>query len=413
VKDIIRILKNSFYLFLREAFNKITFILLIIFIGRYLGSRSLGNFSFVLYFCQLAFLVCDLGLSKLLVREIARNKDLVNKYIANFSIVRAVTGAVILSVIYIAANAIGLGKLGEVKYILLLSASSFFIMAITDVFVSSFRAYEKMNYELIANVPKNLIFLLFSIWAILKNGGLGVIFYAFLLSNLTALIVSYFIYNAKISRLHAVFDFGFCRTAVKRAMPFWLAILFVTIYFRIDSLMLFFMKDTAAVGLYNAAYVAIDGYLVAAGVITTALFPFFSRIHEESKDYLKLAYRNSFIAVVFLFLPVTVLVSVFAGPIIETLYGAKFTSSIPVLRILAWAGFFVAMGNLNAHLAYAINRQNIVVLTAFLGVIVNVALNLILIPPLSFLGAGIATVITEGFLFAFLFIFVYFKFYRQ
>ena len=413
MKDIKRILTNSLYLFLREVFNKLTFVLLIIFIGRYLGSKNLGSFSFVIYFCQLAFLASDLGLSTLLIREIARNKNLANKYVTNFCVIRIAVGAVILLVIYMIANTIGSSKIGEVKYILLLSASSFFIMAITDVFISAFRAYEKMNYELIANVPKNLVFLSLSVWAILGNKGLGTIFSAFLLSNVIALIASYFIYNTKIGRLHAVFDFEFCKTAVKSAVPFWLAIFFVTIYFRIDSLMLFFMKDAAAVGFYNAAYVAIDGYLVISGIIVISLFPFFSRTYESSRDYLKLAYRNSLAAIFFLFLSISILISIFAGPIMRILYGTRFDSSIPVLQILAWAGFFIAMGNLNGHLAYAINRQNVVVLTAFLGVILNIILNLILIPPLSFLGASIATIITEAFLFAFLFLFVYFRFYRK
>ena len=410
--EVLRVFKNIIYLLIREVINKISIVVLMVLIGRYLGSQGLGDFSFSIFFCQLAFLISDLGLSTLLIRDVAKDKRLTNRYVENLSFVRFMLGLAISIVIYMLAVFTEIGSKGDVRYILILCSMSFFAMAVTDIFTSAFRAHERMNYELAVNIPKNIIFLLFGILAVLKTGGLESIFFIFLISNLIALVLAYVVYKLKMPRTPGTFDFAFCKSAVRQAMPFFLAMLFVTLYFRIDSIMLFFMRSSEDVGLYNASYVAIDGYLMASGVVVTAIFPFFSRIYEKSIESLQKAYVKSLKVVFFVFFPVTILIFSFAKPIISVVYGAEFMPSVPVMQILIWAAMFVAIGNLNGHLAYSINRQNIVVLTAFSGVIINVILNLLLIPPFGFLGASVATGITEFCIFLTLFLYINFNFYH-
>jgi len=410
--EVLRVLKNIIYLLMREVVSKLSVVILMILIGRYLGSQGLGDFSFSIFFCQLAFLISDLGLSTLLVRDVAKDRRLTGKYVENLSFVRFILGMAISIAIYMLAVFAGIGSSGGVRYILILCSMSFFAMTVTDIFTSAFRAHERMNYELVVNIPKNIIFLLFGVLAVLKIGDLESIFFIFLISNLVALVLAYVIYKLRIPKAPGQFDFSFCKSAIRQAMPFFLAILCVTIYFRIDSVMLFFMRSSKEVGFYNASYIAIDGYLMASGVVGAALFPFFSRVYERSAESLQKAYAKSLKAVFFIFFPVTVLIFSFANPIMSAVYGAEFMPSASAMQILIWAAMLVAMGNLNCHLAYSINRQNVVLLTAFLGVIINVVLNLLLIPSFGFLGASVATVITEFSLFMILFLYINLSFYH-
>ena len=104
--------------------------------------------------------------------------------------------------------------------------------------------------------------------------------------------------------------------------------------------------------------------------------------------------------------PMAVGVTLFADNIIKLIYGNEFLPSIFALQILAWAVFFSYMSYTPMYSLYSINKQDAYTKIVFCCMVLNVILNLILIPMFSFIGASVVTVITEFFAFILLFIFV-------
>jgi O-antigen/teichoic acid export membrane protein len=94
-------------------------------------------------------------------------------------------------------------------------------------------------------------------------------------------------------------------------------------------------------------------------------------------------------------LPIAVGITFIADRVILLIYEPEFASSAVVLQILVWAVLLGSINYLLLDLLVAINRQVSNIWTMGIGAVVNVILNLILIPIVGFTGAAIATVVTN------------------
>jgi len=92
-------------------------------------------------------------------------------------------------------------------------------------------------------------------------------------------------------------------------------------------------------------------------------------------------------------IPVTLL----AGPIVELLYGSAYAKAGSMLALLVWAGLFTNLGIARSSFLTAMNWTKIHFVTVFLGCLINVALNYILIPRYSGMGAVIASCVAYWF----------------
>jgi O-antigen/teichoic acid export membrane protein len=126
----------------------------------------------------------------------------------------------------------------------------------------------------------------------------------------------------------------------------------------------------------------------------TALFPLMSRLYISSEESLKVAYEKSFKYLVLLGLPVSVGGMVLANRIIPFLFGGEFGNSTIALQILIWDCLLLCMYRPMLYVLGSINRQGSMALIGGIGALVNVGLNLLLIPRWSYIGAGITTLAT-------------------
>jgi O-antigen/teichoic acid export membrane protein len=97
---------------------------------------------------------------------------------------------------------------------------------------------------------------------------------------------------------------------------------------------------------------------------------------------------------VILIIPIAVGTTLLAEPIISFFYKDQFLPSISALQILVWSEVFVFIGVVNNHILIASNKQKIDFIFTSNSAVINVLLNLLLIPKYSFVGAAVATVIS-------------------
>jgi len=186
----------------------------------------------------------------------------------------------------------------------------------------------------------------------------------------------------------------------KAAIPMGLAGIFVTIYYRIDTVMLSAMKGDAVVGWYNAAYNLIFGLMFIQGSFNTAIFPVLSRLSSNSMNSLRMVYQRSFKYLFCMGLPIAVGATILAERIILPIYGREYINAAGSLQILIWAIAFIFVNGLLGNMLIATNQQKLLAYIVGGGAGLNIVLNTLLIPALSYKGAAIATVASE--LFAFL-----------
>jgi O-antigen/teichoic acid export membrane protein len=169
------------------------------------------------------------------------------------------------------------------------------------------------------------------------------------------------------------------------------------IYFRIDVLMVSVIQGTGAVGFYSVAYSLAEASLVVPSMFIASLFPILSRLYQASKKSFRDTCAVSMRYLLYLALPMAFFVTLWAKPIVPFLYGASFGPSVLALQILIWAAAIMYVKIVSGNALVAANLQRVYMGLIFSMIVINVTLNLLLIPTYGYVGASFATVVTEAF----------------
>jgi O-antigen/teichoic acid export membrane protein len=129
-----------------------------------------------------------------------------------------------------------------------------------------------------------------------------------------------------------------------------------------------------------------------------ALFPLMSYYYLSSKSSLRITFEKSFKYLFILGLPISVGITLLADNFIILFYGQQFSNSVIVLQILAWDVLLIFLCKCSSFLFVSTEKQNQMALIIGFVALINIVLNLFLIPIYSYVGAAIATIAAESFL---------------
>jgi O-antigen/teichoic acid export membrane protein len=167
-------------------------------------------------------------------------------------------------------------------------------------------------------------------------------------------------------------------------------------YGRIDQILVYELApDSAVVGVYAAMYKILDnaGFVPMAVMVT--LFPIMAGLFPADPPRLRRMMQVAIDYLSFVALGGLALTIAAAEPIIELLYGSEFTSGSTVLTILIAAFFPICIGNVAGNMVVAMDLQRRYIWLAALGLVLNVALNVVLIPAYGIEAAAWVTLATE------------------
>ena len=398
MNNVRRIAKNALALTIADIVSKLLSFLLIIYIARYLGDVGFGKYSFAFAFSNFFLIFVDIGLNYLFVRDVARDKTKAQKYLGNVLIIKTILAILVLMVMVLVVNLIQYPP--DTSRAVYIVSFSLIIGSISSSIHSIFNAYEKMEYPAIISTVEKIIFVGTAVPILIFGYGLIPLLLMYMFASIANLFISGFIVCKKFTAPKFDIDYILWKYLIKTALPFLLTFVFASIYFYIDTIMLSFMKGDAVVGWYNAAYNLLSALIPILALLMNTMFPVFSRLFQSSANDLNMAFSTS-VRYLFIFtLPIVVGTTLISENIIYFLYGEVFVESILTLQILIWALLFISISIVLYTLLNSTNRQMLVTKATAFGALINVSLNLLLIPKMSLIGAAIATLITEAFLFA-------------
>ena len=405
-----RIAKNTGVLFVSKIATTILGFFYIMYTARYLGVEGFGVLSFALAFTGIFVVFTDLGLSILTVRDVSRDKSLASKYLGNIVVMKIIFAAITFVLIASTINLLSYPEqtIKVVNFITL----SIIISAFSETFYSIFRAYEKMEYQSYGQILNSILMLAGILFAI--NKGFNVIGLAsiYFLVSIIIFVYSYLFCTWKFVKPVYTIDLNFWKSKIKDALPFSLTVIIAGLFFRIDITMLSAMKGDEVAGLYNAACTIILIIVSIADVFIFAVFPVASKYFVSSKDSLIFVLEKSSKYLFIIGLPMALGAILLADKIILLIYGSEFAEAALVIRVL---GLYVPLRFISHSTGWmlaSINREPLRTLSAGITIGINIILNIILIPKLGIIGAGIATVISQTILFTLYFYFVARFFHR-
>jgi len=388
-----RIAKNTVNIIISSVVCLFLSFLFMAAFARYLGVSTYGLFSFAASFVSLFGIFFDLGLNSLLIREVARYKEKISFYFGNTFVIEIIASIVVIILIYCSAYL--LGYHGETLPIILLSAIILALETFAWLIFSLFNAYERREYEALVTTLGKFIYIILGFIGIFLQLPLFEIMILFIFSSGIKFILGYFTLVVKVYKPKIIIDMSAWLPMIKLGLPFALVGLFPTIFFGIDMTMLSLLKGNEAVAYYSVAYRFLSLFIIIPSALTFSLWPLFSRLFIQSKDSLVKVYSKTTQYLMILAVPITVGMFFISDIAITTIFGNEYANSIIALQILVWIIFFLFLTYINGIILGAIDRPILNDISLLICIFVNILLDLFLISYFSYIGAGIAAIVTQ------------------
>lgn len=367
---------------------------------RILGPVGEGSYAFLIAVYGFFEVVVRFGLGTLLTRDVAQNKEDAGRYLANVLGLRVLLWLVSLPVLLLVAVLYAAsGNLSPAEaQALALFALALFFASVADSFSSVFMAYEKMEYP--AGISTAIATAKVALGALVLlppfNAGFVGLAAVSLVMNIAQSIWLWIVLRRQIPFQLEGIDRALQKAMLIASYPLMLNHLLASIFWRIDLWLLKPLAGTAAVGIYSAGVKYLDGFNVIPSYFTLAIFPLMSRYAKDSHESLVRAYQLAIRLLVMVALPVAILVTLLATPLIRILGGAAFLpDSAIALTLLIWS---IPVGFVNSVTQYAlisVGQQRFLTRAFVIGVTFNIVANLYMIPRFGFAGAAVVTILSE------------------
>jgi len=405
-----KIAKNSIYLFGADVINKISLLLIAIFIARFLGDAEFGRYSFAIAFSFFFFILGNFGLNNLIIRDVSKKRDEVKKYVDNVLSLRLIFSVISFFLLIIIINLMNYPS--SVKLIVYLFGLYSILDTVSEMFKAVFYAFEEIKYIAITRIINKSLILIFSLLALFFGYGLLYVAYIFVISILIDILLSFLIVQKKFTKVSFGRDTAFWKFLLRKAWPFLLLNFFTIIYFKIDIVMLSKISGDSVVGWYNAAYQLIEGIMMIPIIFMSVVFPVMSRLSAQSKESLIISCQKSLKYLIIIALPIAVGTFLLSGRFIYWFYGPEFVNAGSSLNIIVLSIIFIFAVRPLSYSLIVIEKQRLNLFFVIIASIINIILNLILIPKYAGNGAAISTLICEIILFALIYCF-FIKYFRK
>jgi O-antigen/teichoic acid export membrane protein len=363
--------------------------------ARYLGTEGYGVLSFALALGGIFNVVSDLGLSTMATREISRDRQLANKYFMNASILKAVLIILASAAIVIFVNA---ARYPEKTIVVVYLITIYYILfSFVTLFYSIFQSYERMEYMSLGAIINSIMMLAGAFAAIYFKLDIVSFSSIYCISIALVLIYCLVICFKKFFIFRPDFSLDFCKKALAEAWPVGVVAICSIVSFRIGTVILSIVKGDSAVGIYGAAYTLSDTTTIVPTILAAAIFPTISKYHTTSRELFNTVAEKSVKYVFYLALPMAMVITIWAGPIIQAIYGDNFSGSIDVLRIIIWSAAVAYASMMLGTIMITANLQMISMKINIGTMILNIALNLLLIPIYGVLGTSLVSFMTVTF----------------
>lgn len=387
------IFKNTFWLAMAETVTKLLKLVLLIYVARILGATEYGKFSFAFAFVYIFAILADLGVGEIVIREFAREEKKEKEFPAILSF-KILLNLITLILVFISSFFItadpGIQKLVWILAVYLLIDNFIYFIC------CFFRARQEMQYEAFAKVVQALAIAGAGFFVIFNFPSATNLSYSYVFAGLVALIFLFFIFLLKLKdyQLKIEFNRAIWKKYLLMSWPLALAGTLAMIYGQIDSVMMGYWNQITETGWYSAAYRLVGAVLMICGFISLSFYPALSKCFKESKESLQRVWDSQMEIMFFLAVPLAVGGTVFAPQIIKFVYDSSYLPAVLAFQLLMLMAGICYLQNPFNHLLVAVNQQKKLFWVTFLGAVVNVILNFILIPRFSLYGAAAATTVT-------------------
>lgn len=384
--------KNTSFMTIASVFQKVIAFAYFTLIARELGAAGTGKYFFALSFTTIFVVFVDMGLTNVFIREAAKAKQKLGEYLSTILSMKIVLGVLSYLAVLVVINL--LGYEAETRHLVYLSGVTMLFDSLHLTLYGSLRALGELKYEAISIVGSQLLTLILGTFFLFSGFPLIFLILAFTISSIANVlfVVSVLLVKYRIS-LRPVYNKTTSKYLFGIAVPFALAAIFARVYAFIDSILLSKMIGDAAVGFYSIPYKITYAFQFIPLALIAALYPKFSEYFAHDKKKLAYVFERGVKYLLLIAMPITVGIGVLSEDIILFLYTEEYLSSILPLQILIVGLLFSYLSFPIGAFLNACDRQKAQTTIVGIVMLVNIAMNLVLIPRYDIVGASIASLV--------------------
>lgn len=386
--------KNAAALFVGRLLVMASSFVLVLYAARLLGLTGFGRYALARMYFDLLLTLGVTGLSILITREIAKTPSHAPIYLGTAAPLAIGVIAIAGGLLVLVSPALGYGP--EIRSMLWLAWIALVPASFATLSEAVFVATGQSHYVMFGTVGEALLYASTGL-VLLSLGYGGQSLFVALVTTRGLLAALYAVqlwrrFGAAPRPGSYPFAKQLCRDWRTFAFENWLANLTASS----ATIVLSVFHREAAVGLYAAASRIISFGTPLVISFTSAMFPYMSRLYEESSQALRRVGEESLKYMLAAAVPGVVIVAVFANRVIGTLYGEAYAGSVPVLRIVIWAFVFNFVNPFVSHILFARGEQASSLRVGAVTSLVSLALSLALIPRWGAIGAAYTVVASSA-----------------
>jgi O-antigen/teichoic acid export membrane protein len=387
-----RFLRTTVALFASKVLTALATSLWTILAARALLPRAYGNLMLAAGIVELGAIITDAGLTTVATRELANaTYEQARTFVAAIVAIKVALG--VSATVVIVAIALAVPMEADARTVLLVLGPSLFFVSLnslTLVFRARVSVWQVLGVALLGALVTTYgaVFVYLSAPTVLHFAELRLL--AALASGVLALLLVATRYRPRLWP-----DGTTVRRLLLAALPLGIALALNVAYYRLDVPLLAILRGSTQVATYTAAYRILDVITLLPGAAATMALPLMSNIARRKERHLAIFVIQYLEIAAACGLLVGLVIALFGDSLLAFLYAGKYTASGPTLQVLGWVGAATFITNVFAPLAIVLDRQRAFLTVAAVGLVVNVALNLALIPMWGPVGAASATLLTE------------------
>ncbi len=400
-----RIAKNSLAPIVLNLFNRAIDFAFAFVMLRILGPANAGIYYYAIVIFGWFDILTNFGLNTLLTREVARDRSAAARYLFNSTALRLALSALgvplLLGFLAVRQATVSPALEGQAIAAIVLLYLGLLPNSISTGLTALFYAFEKAEYPAAITTVSTIVKVTLGLGTLLLGWGVVGLAGGAVITNLVTLTVLGWLARPLAGGVFAErLDRPLLRQMVGESWPLMINHLLATVFFKIDIVLMEAINGNTVVGQYSTAYKWLDALNIIPAFLTMALLPVMARQAHEDRPALRRNYALAVKLLVIVALPVAVITTFIAAPLIRVLGGAEYLPAGGIaLQIMIWSIPIGWINSVTNYVIVALDRQRTLMFAFAAGVIFNVITNLLLLPAYSYRAAAAITILSEGVLF--------------
>jgi O-antigen/teichoic acid export membrane protein len=393
---LLNVIRNSGWLFADNVVRMGVGLFVGVWVARYLGPEQYGLFSYALAFVALFSSFALLGLDDIVIRNIVRDPDSKDLTLGTCFVLKLVGGTITFLVV-MGVIAVLRPADGTVHWLVGVVAAGTVFQAFSTIehwfysqVQSKYIVWAKSAVFITCSAVK--VFLIAIKAPLIAFAWVGL---SEVVAGSAGLVIAYKAKGNLLEKWRSSFDKA--RELLRDSWPLLFSSLVMMIYMRIDQVMLGEMLGNEEVGIYSAAVRLAEVWFFIPQIIFSSVFPSIVEAKGKSDELFYGRLQKLYNTMALVNYAVAVPVTILAKPLVIATFGAAYANAGLMLAVLVWANMFSSLELARSSFLTTMNWTRINFITIFLGAVINIVLNYLLIPRYGGMGAAVASCISYWF----------------